>query len=76
MNSSFSLSRFGVKSFPASARSRVCRGGSIEVSISPMGISARLRSITSRQLSPGSGCGSGTSGPSAATMAEKRAWSL
>ena len=64
MNSSFSLSRFGVKSLPISARCRVCLGGSMEVIWSPIGISGRRRSISSRQLSPGSGCGSFTSGPS------------
>ena len=71
MNSSFFLSRLGVKSLPANARCRVCTGGSMEVSMSPIGISLRRRSMTSAQLSPSSGSGTFTSGPSVATMAEK-----
>ena len=72
MNSSFSLSRLGVKSLPISARCRVCLGGSREVIWSPIGISWRRRSMTSARLSPSAGCGTSTSGPSGPTIAEKR----
>ena len=76
MNASFSLRRLGVKSLPISARCRVCFGGSSEVSWSPIGICGRQRSIMSARLSPGSGFGTGTSGPSGPTIAEKRSWSV
>ena len=55
MNSSFSWSRLGVKSLPASARCRVCLGGSRVMSWSPIGTSWRRRSMTSAQLSPSVG---------------------
>ena len=72
MNSSFSWSRLGVKSLPASARCRVCLGGSRVMSWSPIGTSLRRRSMTSAQLSPSVGLRDLTSGPSGPTIAEKR----
>ena len=48
MNSSFSLSRLGVKNLPIRARCRVCLGGSRDVIWSPIGTSWRRRSMTSR----------------------------
>ena len=42
------------------------------MSWSLIGISWRRRSMTSAQLSPSSGCGTSTSGPSGPTIAEKR----
>ena len=63
MNSSFSLSRFGVISRISSARCAVCIGGSSVGSWSLNGSSSRCCSMSSLTSSPSSGTGNPGNGP-------------
>ena len=71
MNSSFSLSRFGVMSRIRSPRCAVCTGGSSVGSWSLIGNSARCCSMSSLTSSPTSGTGNPGKGPVTELQDEK-----
>ena len=73
MNSSFSLSRFGVISPISSARWAVCLGGSNVMIWSPIGSSSRCAATTSVTSSPVSSTGNVKFGPATMLQLEKLA---
>ena len=70
MNSSFSLSRFGVMSLLSRPRVLVCRSESMVTTCSAMGMAARCASISAPMSSPTGVKGSGGNGPATATQDE------